>query len=302
MRAEAAGLGTAMLHRCRYHHSDGASLWLARVAAAARISGLTLVAGLIGVALAGCHTTGAASPASTGPASAGPASAGPASTSPPSAGPASARPSPGLSIPGTHRSTTEYRISSPVSTVIVISHAGNVTVTGGGGSATSVTQQATYSKTPPVTTRAVSGGILTITYSCPVQLVCGVSYVVQVPRDAAVQATAEAGAIRLSGLAGNVTAKADVGLIDATGLTGASVGLTTEAGGITAAFATPPAAVQAVARVGAITLRVPGGVSYRVAANAHVGKATISVPQSSSSAHVITATTDVGAITVRPAA
>ena len=227
--------------------------------ATARIGGLTLTAGLMGGALAGCQTTSAASPAS-------------------------ASPSPGLSIPGTHRSTTEYRISSPVSTVIVISHAGNVTVTGGGGSATSVTQDATYSKTPPVTTRTVSGGTLTITYSCPLQLVCGVGYVVQVPRDAGVQVSAAAGTIRLSGLAGSVTAKADVGLIDAIGLTGASVALTTEAGGITAAFATSPATVQAVARVGAITLRVPGGVSYRVSANAHVGKATVSVPQGSSSA------------------
>ncbi len=99
-----------------------------------------------------------------------------------------------------------------------------------------------------------------------------------------------------------MTAKADVGLIDATGLTSASVALTTEAGGSTAAFATPPATVQAVARVGAISLRVPGGVSYRVSAAAHVGKATFSVPHSSSSAHVITATTDVGAIVVEPAA
>ncbi len=180
----------------------------------ARIGGLTLTAGLLGVALAGCQTTSAASPAS-------------------------ASPSPGLSIPGTHRSTTEYRISSPVSTVIMISHAGNVTVTGGGGSATSVTQDATYSKTPPVTTRTVSGGTLTITYSCPVQLVCGVGYVVQVPRDAGVQVSAAAGTIRLSGLAGNVTAKADVGLIDAVGLTGTSVALTTEAGGITAALCDP---------------------------------------------------------------
>jgi len=245
--------------------------------AVARISGLTLIAGLLGLALTGCNATSSTSPAT-------------------------ASASPGLSIPGTHRSTSEYRISSPVSAVIVISHAGNVTVTGGGGSATSVVQQLTYSKTPPVTTRTVSGGTLTVTYSCPVQLVCGVGYVVQVPRDAAVQVTAGAGAIRLSGLAGNVTAKADVGLIDATGLTGASVSLTTEAGGITAAFAAPPTTVQAVARVGAITLRVPGGVSYRVTADAHVGKATVSIPQSSSSAHVITATTDVGAITVGPAA
>jgi len=58
--------------------------------------------------------------------------------------------------------------------------------------------------------------------------------------------------------------------------------------------------VQSSARVGAITLHVPGAAAYKVAANAHVGKATVSTRQSSSSAHVISATTDVGAILVAP--
>ena len=244
---------------------------------AARIGGLALVAGLVGLGLAGCSTGRA--PQSTATASA----------------------SPGLSIPGTHRSTTTYRIASPVSTVVIVSHVGNVAVTGGSGPDTSATEQVTYSKTPPVTTRTVSGRTLTITYSCPAQLVCTVGYLVQVPRGAAVQVTAGAGSVRLTGLAGNVTASADAGLISATGLTSASVSLTTQVGTVTAAFATPPAMVQAVSRVGAVTVRVPGGTSYRVSADAHVGHAAISVPQSASSAHVITATTDVGAITVGPA-
>jgi hypothetical protein len=71
-------------------------------------------------------------------------------------------------------------------------------------------------------------------------------------------------------------------------------------GGISASFATAPAMVQAFARVGAITLHVPGAASYKVTANAHLGKATVSTSRSSSSAHAITATTDVGAIVVVP--
>jgi hypothetical protein len=207
-----------------------------------------------------------------------------------------------LSIPGTHKATTVYQISSPVSTVVVISHIGDVTISGSGRTGTSVTEQAAYSRTAPTTTRVVSGKTLTITYSCPVELVCGVAYVVQVPRGVAVQATAGAGAIRLSGLAGNVTAKAGVGFIDAAGLTGSSVSLNTGAGGITAAFSAAPHAVQATARVGAIIIRVPGSVSYQVSTDAHLGKATVSVPQDSSSARSISASTDVGAITVGPAA
>jgi hypothetical protein len=251
-------------------------------------NGRALIAGLVsllGLALAGCQSGSAASPAS-------------ASTAGSHAAAASASPS--LSIPGTHKATTVYQISSPVAAVVVISHAGNVTISGRGGTGTSVTEQAAYSKTAPATTRMVSGKTLTITYSCPVELVCAVAYVVQVPRGVAVQATAGAGAIRLSGLAGNVTAKAGVGFIDATGLTGSSVSLTTGAGGINAAFAATPHAVQATARVGAVAVRVPGGVSYQVTAHAHLGKATVSVPQSSSSAHTISATTDVGTILIAP--
>ena len=232
--------------------------------------------GMAGLALAGCSATGTGTPS------------------------ASASASPGLSIPGTHRVTATYRISAPVTTVVVAGHTGNVTVTDGSGPAVSVTQEADYSKTPPTMTRAVSGNTLTVTYTCPVQVVCGVAYTLAVPRGVAVQASTGAGSIRLSGLAGTVTAKADVGLISATGLSGASVSLTTNVGAINASFASAPAAVQASARVGAITLRVPGTVSYKVTADAHVGKATVSTAQSPSSAHSITATTDVGAIDIAP--
>ena len=243
---------------------------------------ITGLAGLIGMALAGCDATSAANPAT------------------PSPGTASVSASPGLSIPGTHRATAAYQITSPVSTVVVVSHVGNVTVTGGSGPAIAITQQVYYSKTPPAATRTLSGKTLTVTYSCPAQVVCGVAYTLAVPRATAVQVTAGAGSIRLAGLAGRVTARADVGLINASGLTGASASLTTRVGAISASFAAAPAAIQASAQIGAITLRVPGTVSYKVAADAHVGKAAVSTRQSSSSAHAITATTDVGAIVIAP--
>ena len=229
-------------------------------------------------ALAGCTSTGTSgrTPAPT----AGTSSGGP--------------------VPGTHRATKTYQIPAPVSTVIVISHAGSISVTGGSGPSVSVTEQATWSKTPPVTSRAVSGRTLTVSYTCPAQVVCTVGYVLRVPSSVAIRATAAAGSIRLAGLSGDVTAKADVGLISATGLSGASVSLTNDVGAINAAFAAPPATIRAVTRVGAIRLRVPDGTAYRVSADAHVGKATVSVRESASSAHAITATTDVGAIVIAP--
>jgi hypothetical protein len=251
----------------------------------ARISGLALTAGavgLTGLALAGCQPTSpAASPASTASAHAAAVTA-----------------SPRLSIPGTHQSTTVYRIRSAVSKVVVVSRVGNVTIVGGGGSTASVTEQVAYSRTPPVTTRTITGKTLTVTYTCPPQLACGVAYVVQVPRNVAVQVTAGAGSIRLSGVAGSVTARTRIGFINAVNLAGAWVSLTTDVGGIGATFETTPIAIQALAKVGAITLRVPSTASYKISVSARLGQATVNVPQSSSSAHAITASTDVGGILI----
>src|SRR6202050_1314149 len=133
---------------------------------AAQIGGLALIAGITGLALAGCHPAGSASPPP-------PASPTPAATGAVTQG-AAATPSPRLSVPGTHSSTVVYRISSQVSTVIVISHVGHITVIGGGWTNTStptVTQEADYSSPPPTTSRTISGKTLTVTYTCPVQLV-----------------------------------------------------------------------------------------------------------------------------------
>jgi hypothetical protein len=260
------------------HAASGLAASRRRMTPAALLCGLALIAGL---ALSGCSLTSASSPASAG-----------------SSGTAAASASPAVSIPGTHRSTAVYAISAPVSALVVTSRVGNVTVTGAGGSAASVTEEITYTSKPPVTTRSVSGGTLTVGYSCPVELVCAVVYRIRVPRTAAVQVTANAGRITLSGLAGQVTAKADAGLITATGLTGASVSLTTDVGAITADFAAAPVTIAAVTRIGAITLRVPSAASYLVIANASFGQATVRIPQDPSAPHTIRATADVGAILV----
>jgi hypothetical protein len=254
--------------------ASGAVTHRRTVAPTALLCGLALIAGL---ALTGCQLS---SSSGTG------------------ASPSTGTASPAVSIPGTHGSTTVYPISSPVSALVVTSLVGNVTVTGTSGSTASVTEVTTYSSKPPVTVRTVSGGTLTVSYTCPIELVCAVVYDIQVPRTAAVQVTADGGRIELSGLGGRVTAKADGGLITATGLTGASVSLTTDVGAITADFAAAPATITAATDVGAITLRVPPAASYAVNANATVGHATVQIPQNPSAPHTITATTDVGAILV----
>jgi Putative adhesin len=239
---------------------------------------LALACGL--AVLAGCSSAGTSGQAPAAGAATGATSSGP--------------------VPGTHQTTRTYQIAAPVSTVIVVSRAGSVSITGGTGAGVSVAERLTYSNSPPVTSRAVSGRTLTASYTCPAQVVCAVSYVLRVPASIAVQATTTAGAIRLADLSGKVTAEARAGLISATGLRGASVTLTNDVGAINATFAAPPATIQAVTRVGAINLRVPDSTAYKVNADAHVGKATVSVRQSASSTHAITASTDVGAIVIAP--
>jgi Putative adhesin len=247
-----------------------------RVAPAALLCALALAAGL---ALTGCQLNSASISASPGASGGVTASAA-------------------ALLPGTHRSTSVYTSSSPVSALLVVSQVGNVTVTGGSGSTASVIEESTYSTKPPVTTQSVSGGTLALGYACPAELVCAVVYDIQVPRTATVQVTADAGRIVLTGLAGQVTAKADAGLITATGLTGSSVSLTTDVGAITANFAAAPATIQAVTRVGAITLWVPTAATYAVTASATFGQANVRIPQTPSASHTITATTDVGGILV----
>ncbi|HXL88582.1 MAG TPA: hypothetical protein VN969_06280 [Streptosporangiaceae bacterium] len=214
---------------------------------------------------------------------------------------ASASPLPSFSVPGTHQSVRSYQITSPVTTLDVTSHLGNITITGSTGNTVSVTEQTAYSSTQPQTTHDVRGGTLTLGYTCSAQVICGVAYVISVPSTVTITATTDAGAIRLSGLAGPmVTAKADAGLIDATAMSTAAASFTVDVGGVTATFTTAPKTLTAVTKAGGIALHVPTTVQYQINASTVAGKSTISVPQAAGSSHTITATSDVGAIQIAP--
>jgi hypothetical protein len=192
-----------------------------------------------------------------------------------------------------------YTIGSRVSTVSVDT-AGSITVTGGGSGAVVVTEQPSYSKTPPVTTRRVSGTALTLGYSCKTQLVCSVTYTIKVPRGVAVHAESREGSVTLTSLSGNVTAQTVTGLVTATGLTSPAAVLKSGAGGIDATFAAVPASVSASTDAGTITITVPGSAAYKVDAHAVVGVTTDKVRRAASSAHMITAHSDLGSITISP--
>jgi hypothetical protein len=97
-----------------------------------------------------------------------------------------------------------------------------------------------------------------------------------------------------------VTAQTSAGLISATGLISPTAELKSNAGGINAAFTAVPGSVHASTNVGPITISVPGSAAYQIQAHTYVGTSTVTVPKTSASSHSITASSDLGSITISP--
>jgi hypothetical protein len=195
---------------------------------------------------------------------------------------------------------TAFTVSGRVTSVVIDGGAGSIDVTGGSRSTVLVSEQFSYSKTPPQAKHALSGTTLTLSYGCPSQVICGVSYTVQVPRGVALRVSTGAGSITLTSLSGSVTAKADAGLITAVDLRSATANLKSNAGGIVAAFDVAPGSLRASTDLGPIALTVPGTAAYKISTHTLVGSATITVRKNAASAHAITASSDVGSISVSP--
>ena len=202
---------------------------------------------------------------------------------------------------GTHHPpATAFTVTARVTTLVVKGGAGSIDITGSARAAIGVSQQASYTKTAPATRHVVSGTTLTLSYSCPAQFACGVSYDIQVPRGVAVQVSSAAGAITLTSLAGPVSAQTTAGLITATGLASLTADLKSDAGGIDADFTAAPGSVRASTHVGPISISVPGSASYSIDTHTYVGSSTVTVPKSPASAHAISASSDLGSITISP--
>lgn len=196
---------------------------------------------------------------------------------------------------------TTFTITARVTAVVVNGGASSVTVTGGDRGTVLVSQRLSYTKTPPATSRRLVGTTLTLSYSCPAQLVCGVAYDVQVPAAVAVTVDTRAGAVTLTALAGPVSAQTYAGLITAVNLSSRTAGLRSDVGGIDATFSAAPMSVSAATNIGPIALTLPDSASYKVSAHTYVGSSTVTVAKSAASSHVITVSSDLGSITISPA-
>jgi hypothetical protein len=204
--------------------------------------------------------------------------------------------------------SASYGISALVRNIIVSDDVGSVTIVGSDRPSISVTEQVTGMPVQPQMARSVTGGTLTLTYTCQGQSDCsvnncdncGVNYVIQAPAGTAINVSDDLGTVDISGLTGPVTATDSEGKIEATDLASGSVDLTDDLGNITADCVTPPATLRVSDSEGNIGIAVPAGLSYHVSTTDSLGSVSVNVPQSNAAPHSIVAQDDLGNITISP--
>ena len=204
------------------------------------------------------------------------------------------------SIPDAQTSSYKYKVTADVGALVVDAPIGNITITGRNRPGIEVFADATYSSAPPDIIRNVSGGTLTVGYTCPTQVPCRVTFVIGVPSDTAVSAVTSTGSIWLKNLTGTASAKAGAGYIYAAGLTGQTASFSTDAGGIDAAFTSPPVAVTASTMFGTIEIQVPTTATYHLVTDAVAGRVIATVPQGTAATSTITASTNLGSVEITP--
>jgi hypothetical protein len=187
--------------------------------------------------------------------------------------------------------------TAPSGGITVLDDVGSVTITGSDRDTVAVTERLSYRGYPPVTTRSLSGGGLTLGYSRRSDD-CGVAYDIEVPRSLSVRVDADTASISLTSLAGQVHATSDVGYIHGENLAGTVADLRTGVGSIEATFRSAPLHLSANADTGRVTLLMPAAPGYDVTASADVGSVSVTVRRDAPSGHVIQASADVGSVTV----
>jgi len=100
-------------------------------------------------------------------------------------------------------------------------------------------------------------------------------------------------------LLGSTTGRDGIGGVSGTGLSATQASFQDGTGSIDVGFTAAPRQLSAVTQTGAVSIRVPSGMAYQVKAGSKAGSVHVSVPQSPAASRVITATTTIGAVSVR---
>lgn len=218
----------------------------------------------------------------------------------PGTGPASGPP---VASGGRHgpliRRTESSVVSTAITGILVRGSVGAVRIIGADRSTVAITARLVYRGSAPVVTRGISRGLLNLGYRCPPSARdCGVFFDLAVPRALAVTVRWGVGDIRLGDLAGPVQVHTGIGQIQASAVSGPLIRLDTGTGTISIGCTSPPRLLVANSGVGAVTVRVPVAVPYRVAAKTQVGSVRVTVPRATASGHQILASTGTGTVTV----
>ncbi|MCP2334987.1 DUF4097 family beta strand repeat-containing protein [Actinomadura rupiterrae] len=216
----------------------------------------------------------------------------------------------GIDTAGTQDEQQTYTVPGRLTGLKVTGHTGDIEIIGADVSAVTVVERMRFTKNGrPKVSHSVANGTLQASYSCPNSIsltghTCQVDYRVTVPRALAAEVRTDTGGVTLTGLTGNVTARANTGTITGSALRPAASGTVrarTDTGSVRLTFASAPASVDANANTGQIKILLPTSQRYAVTADSNTGRTRVSLPTSPNAPHTIKAHTDTGDLTVAPA-
>jgi hypothetical protein len=194
-----------------------------------------------------------------------------------------------------------YRIDESVTALVIGARAANVEIVTGAGPVT-VTEEHRYSRGRPTTAHGVEGATLRLTESgCgDDDARCDVRYRIRMPAAMSVDITAQAGAVKLDGVAGDIRITTEAGAIEGHTLTSDAVTVKTELGATSLEFTEAPTLISSTTSMGAVDLKVPGTTAYAVDVRLPAGADSVSVDKDPASAHRIEVRSEFGSVRIRP--
>ena len=191
-----------------------------------------------------------------------------------------------------------YQVDQPLTALVIGARAASVAIVVGDGPVT-VTEEHRYSSGKPTTAHQVEDQTLRLTESgCgdDDDTRCMVAYTIRLPEAMSVDITAQAGAVKLDGLAGDLRVTTEAGAVEGRGLSSDEVIIKTEAGAATLEFVEAPTLSRITTTLGGVNLRLPGTSAYAVDVRTDVGASSVEVDRDPASAHKITVHTEVGGV------
>lgn len=145
----------------------------------------------------------------------------------------------------------------------------------------------------------------TLAGSCPGMnwlQVCAVNWVVMVPADTSVTVRSDVGDIRITALAGEVSATSSVGDVVVRESASTSLSLHSSVGDVTLVSTVPPEKARAASSTGDVRVSVPrDGTTYDVTLDTSVGDLTNSLGSDPTSSRIIDLSSSVGDVTFQHA-